>query len=52
MTYGIALIPSKISVAMAHHNSVHLMAKSDLVPSEFVVINNRRKRKRKKRNKT
>ena len=52
MTYGIALIPSKISVAMAYHNSVHLMATSDLVPSEFVVINNRRKRKRKKSNKT
>jgi hypothetical protein len=52
MTYGIALIPSKYSVAMAYHNSVHLMATSDLVPSEFVVINNMRKRKRKKSNKT
>ena len=53
MTYGIALIPSKYySVAMAYHNSVHLMTTSDLVPSEFVVINNRRKRKRKKSNKT
>ena len=45
MTYGIANIPSKISVAIAFHNSVHLMAKSDLVPSEFVVINNRKRRK-------
>jgi len=52
MTYGIALIPSRYSVSMAHQNSVHLMATSDLVPSEFVVINNRRKRKRKKSNKT
>jgi hypothetical protein len=52
MTYGIALIPSRITVSMAYHNSVNLMATSDLVPSEFVVINNRRKRKRKKSNKT
>ena len=52
MKYGIALIPSRYSVSMAHQNSVHLMATSDLVPPEFVVINNRRKRKRKKSNKT
>ena len=52
MTYGIALIPSRYYVAMAHHKSVRLMARSDLVPSEFVVINNRRKRKMNKSNKT
>ena len=52
MKYDSALIASKYSVAMAYHNSVYLMATSDLVPSEFVVINNRRKRERKKRNKT
>ena len=37
MKYGIALIPSKYSVSMAYHNSVLLMAKSDLVPPELVV---------------
>ena len=52
MTYGIALIPSRYSASMAFHNSVHLMANSELVPPEFVVMNNRRKRKRKGRNKT
>ena len=52
MTYGIALIPSRYAVSMAYHNSVHLMATSDLIPEKFVFINKRRKRKRKKNNKT
>ena len=52
MKYGIALIPSKYFVSVAYQNSVVLLARSDLVPSELVVINNRRKRKRKKSNKT